>query len=581
MIKPPKFNFNQKALGKYWYLCWVGKIRHKNDNFLALLHFVNSNKGNDHVNDINSSYRCVIEVSIGVLYLLPIGTIYNADGSIHKTLSDYDKKYYTKVSAVANYNPTTENFSFLKSSYSHLTDKIDFEGLRYFKFINRKSDKNNPDKVIRVHVILPIQTLCNYLFFKSSNIINRLLNEDLGQCFMLKSKKIIHKEDKKIGFVIYDNKKLNYSEAKALAPFLFMRNNSGIKSITALETNLKHFFYSNKNDISKFKKGTYLYTELPFNHQTFFKLQGKEFNDNGKHYFMAYRIIGHEFRGKNIFDVDEVLLEKLYPQNNLKNQNSSQNTVITGTTPVLLENLEISITNTSGNNSIPIHQEIIETDSFFDFDIPIYEVIKDVNDKDYDATLIPNDMDIEGATLAPYISDSDSEFIRVNYNSSLKEVNRFEFIKQTVNILHLNYGVEFKFKTMNKVISSSLTYNFIKLERSHQVMVVELLFENKYFYLVEFEMGHTGFIHDNRFDSIIPFRLEMFVVDCLTHYTELEKNQRFWTVLKEKTVLFLKRHSIVVEMSLEHQSKGFKTNEEVILKMANKIFDDRIKKMIA
>jgi len=569
MRKTPKINFNSSATERYWYLYWIGKIVYENRIFKVRYYFINTWRNDDQIRGYKNGTIEVKTLPIKSLFSLTPGIIYDSLEDNLITPSNYLErdKQQLSVFAVPNYRATTRPFPFLKSEYTPLNEDMDFEGLSYYTF----NSENDYGKSIKV--ILPIHVLCHYIFFKSSNLIYLLINHDLSEFFYMNDKAILDLEGEKVGFVKYNNSVIKEQDAINLAPFLFMQNDKGIHALNSLSLRLKKFFIEYKDYESVIKLGKYLDTDWPFTKNMNLNIQGKEFTVNGESFFMGYRIINHNIKG-NLLTVDRIRVLKTFSTSKVNDDSTKLSITVKNNSD---RNLETSLENIVGNSTYNIQQNFIETDSVFNFEVPVDIISNNESDASYNMNLIPSEEDLSKGTLNTFNADPESEYIRQEFNSRFKlKIDRFDFVINAVSKLKTEFNIDANFNTLDKKMLTQHTYNF----QDNKVMVIELNHEDHFYYLVEFDRGTLGFIHKTDFTSVIPLFLEIFIDNCLLELENLYKNEYLWTRIKKKKNEFLEEYQIVVRTSLTHQVDGFENADEAAIHMAEKIYNDRILKKV-
>ncbi|UTD15414.1 hypothetical protein HER15_08020 [Tenacibaculum mesophilum] len=578
-MKSPKIKFNPKAPGRYWFLTQVGKVVFKDLIFQVKFHFINTYQANSLYKGFNNSYKETHILAIEYLDLFSRGTIYDTvKNEIITPDKYYNKKWGIKLTIPPSYYPTTKEIPFANSKYSGL-DNIDLSDIQYYKFKEKKSNG------YKTNVYMFMDTVCNYLFLKhSSRLISLILKHSISSLFLTSEKRVFVENEKVIGYIKYDNQKLKYSEAKAIAPFLFMKNNLGEKALTQIESNLKSFFIKNKNNQEKLNEGTYLKTFFPFHNSIDFELQGRSFSVDNNSYFTTTRIVGHVSK-EDTFDVDEIHLKELFPNNSTQERDSKNIQSIIKPHTVLSEQALSNLTNEIGNSAVPTHHNIDKIDNMQDsFSLPVKKIIRSDQYEAYDVSSIPSDKEIKGATLSTYENNPLSENIRTNFISIFYKrikISKFELMKLVVNKLENIYNVKCSYDNLGLRIPANKIY----VLNGHKVMIIEMVYTHKskdyYSYIIEFEKGHAGFIHNVNMHSIPQFTIEIFIDLCLLKLKNLNKNERVWSSIYSLSNKMESKHLIKIGTALTHQTKELNNNDEIAEKMAEKIFNDRICKLVS
>lgn len=573
--------FNENAPGRYWYLYWIGKITVDSNIFKVKLNFINTDNKNNFYNGYKKykEYKQEVILPIEVLVLLTPGTIYDSKKKEFIFSSDYNRdERNVKIDFPSDYRKTKKVFPFLDSEYSVLDERDDLDGLNYYVFETSKLIFNKKSKI---RLFLTDYVLCKYFFFKSSKFLSLLMREGLKELFDINNLKIITNEhSKRIGILKYNNNLLGESDVSLIAHFFFMPGDRGIKSLIKLENEVLNFFVNERNNFEKLKSGIYLNTIFPFSENLLsVNIQGKEFKVDGQDYFIAERIIDHQYN-PNLFLVDEIKIEEFFPKKSTdQKEDLDKIKVSLPAQPSIKGNRINLISESLGNSKVDIINTYINSGNVSGFQFPVTKIIRDEQEKAYDVSLIPTEMQLNRGTIINQGSKFDSDSVRNNFidNQSFDSISRFELMRLTVRKLEEEYDVKCQFKCLNDFILSNNTYKI----SNHSVMIISLNYKNKYFYLVEFNRGFTGFIHDNLMNRIDPFTLELFLKSSVKKIGELNKNQHIWTKIKEFSEVILEKQGIVIADPLKHSLLNYDKASEAAFGMAKKIFNERILKIVA
>lgn len=557
-----KIDFNDNAPNPYWYLYWIGKIIFENNIFKVKLYFINTSEPNNLCSRFNDKFKEMKIVSVENLSYLTIGTLYDKKNEqIIYPSSYYKESLKMDINFPFEYNRTAKVFPFLDSKYTPLDNQFDFESLKYYFFINRKT----------TNIYLTTYNLCNYVFFKTSKFVGLLLSEGIHNLFAIEDIRIISSDNKRVGIIKYNNNKLGELDVKPIAPLFFINNNKGIKSLEAIETRIKSFFINNKNNKQVLESGIYLDTDFPFDTNIKFKLQGRTFSDEERKYYMVSNIIEHE-RSDDIFTVDEIRIEELYPKNSTDERDSLDKIKDYVLDQPTIKNDSISIGNSEGNSHGNIKNQSDGSNDEFGFGIPVKKIIRDTQNKAYDISLIPTDEELSDGTLCTYQPDKESTNLRLNFTKDFKSIealSRFELIRLSVEKLK-QYGLNYNFKNLTKFnISSENIYNIYK----SKLMIVCLSYGGNFYYLIELEKGYTGYIYEYNKNKIDPHTLDLFVKFCVDKLTDLKKGEHIWTSIRNFKNDVLNDFSIVIDSPIAHQKEGFRFIDQAVNHMAEKIYE--------
>lgn len=579
--KEIKIEFNKNAPGRYWYLYWIGKITVDNNIFKIKLNFINTDKIDNFYNGYKNykEYKQEVILPIENLVFLTPGTIYDSEKNKLIYSSEYNKdERNVKIDFPFDYRKTKKVFPFLDSQYSIFDQRDDLDSLDYYFFVTSKIIFNRKSNI---KLFLTDYVLCKYFFFNSSKFLSLLIRQGIKELFDISSIKIITDDNsKRIGLLKYNNNLLGEEDVSLMAHFLFMPGDKGIKSLLKLESEVLSFFVRERNNHEKIKSGIFLNTIFPFSENLLsVNIQGKAFKVDEQDYFIAERIIDHQYN-PNLFLVDKIRIEELFPKTSTDQKADLDKTKVSLPAQPSIKGNRINLTSESlGNSKANIIDTHINSGRVSGFQFPVEKIIRDKQDKAYDVSLIPTEKQLNEGTSINQGSDLGSDSVRNNFLDTLPptSISRFELMRLTVKKLEEKYRVKCQFKCLSSSILSNNTYKI----SNHSVMVISLYYQNKYFYLVEFNRGFTGFIHDNSLERIDPFKLELFLKSSVKKIDELKKNQYVWTKIRMFSDDAKKKLGIVIVDPLKHSLKNYNNTSEAAYGMANKIFNERILKIVA
>jgi hypothetical protein len=565
--------FKENVPGRYWYLYWIGKVIFESNLFKIKLYFLNTEKPDNFYNSYKDcgNHKQEIVLPIENLVFLTPGAIYDSKRKKVLSPSSYNKdEWNVKIDFPFDYRKTGKDFPFLLSKYSPLSEGNDLEGFNYYAFGGSKNRK-----IVTDHV------LCKYFFFKSSKFISSLMRVGINEMFDVNDIKIIISNGKRVGILKYNNNCIGIKDVELIAPFFFTKGGIGIKTLVAIETKVLSFFINNKDNLKKINEGVYLDTSFPFSDNVSFFIQGKKFNVDGNDYFISERIVNHE-HNPNLFLIDEIRVEEFFPKSSTADKKSLDAIKTNIKAQPLDKSKELKLTAESnlGDSQIDIVDNYIGLGNVSGFKFLVKKIIRDSQDNAYDVSLIPTDEEIHDATIVNQESESGLSSIRNNFIEEFinpEYLSRFELMKLTVRKLEEEYQVRCEFNCLDNVILNNEIYVISK----RPVMIISLFYKNRYFYLVEFNRGFTGFIHDKNMDRIDPFKLDLFLKASVRKIDELSKNQYVWTKIAEFSEVTLEKLGIVIGNPLKHNLLNYEKASDAALFMAKKIFEERISKIVA
>lgn len=564
--KFPKIEFDENAPERYWYLYWLGKIVYSRNIFKIKLFFINTKERNNfyrgfaNCRDFKETKILPIEV---LAYLTP-GVLYDTiENEYIFPSSYYNERSNLNINFPFDYRKTQKDFSFLNSIYSPLDDSIDFKGLNYYAF----GRTNN-------RTILTNYVLSKYLFLRSSKFISSLFRNGIAELFDLNDIKIIISEGKRVGLLKYNNNLLGEADVRGIAHLFFIKDNLGTSFFNYIESNILSFFINNRDKPEILKEGVYLDANFPFNENVNFTIQGKKFKENEDEFFISERIVKHE-ASSTLFLIDEIRIEEIYPKNSTEERTALDSIDINAIRQPNIGDVKLTNTDSLGNSQADIVDNNFEMDNQNGFQFPIKKIIRDTQDSAYNVKLIPTDDELNTATIINQGSDSTSQEVRINFVEQFIEpmsLSKFELMRLAVNKLK-ELSVICEFDCLNHKILSNNTY----MIKSSSVMVISLCYKGNYFYVIELENDFAGFVRSDTLERIDPVKLDFFIKVCL----DINKEHRVWTKIREQQMEILEKYGIIIEMPLKHKIKGLKTTSDIAKHMADKIYNDRIIKIVA
>lgn len=582
-----KINFNKNAPGRYWYLYLIEKIGYSDKTINVKFKFINTVSPDNFYKGFNQcrEFRETIVLPVEFLYYLESGMIYDTEIDEFIKQSEYfNENWNITIDFPALLEKTNVQFPFLDSKYSPLNNDDDLEGLSYY-FFDLNSNK----------VILTDNVLSKYFSFKSTKFISRLITNGINELFDIDNITIAFDEQGiKTGYLKYNNDLLSKNDIKGISYLFFMKNNSGIKYLKSLESNIVSYFINNKDNQEKLRSGVYIDTKYPFNHEISYILQGKRFQVDKDYYFIAEKIVSHIAKTNEII-VDRVELEPMNPNDSTKDRKNKEKEDVNRPGEPIKNQLEIT-TNISGNPIGNIKENPIKTNNPNGFSIPTFKKKRKSQNKAYNVIKLPNDQEFKGDTAVVQESDNETKAQRNSFFEQINiiKVDKFELMNLVSEKLKKN-EVIIENNYLNKSILQENVYDF----DGSKVMVLSLCYENKYFYIIDFEKSSGGFIRTNYMTKIAPMTLELFITECLKINIKTDKSKKvdnkndnnenkdenkglsFWTKVRLKEKEIFEKHGVIIEMPFDHPRINIKSKNEAAEKISNKIFNDRIKKIVA
>lgn len=578
MMKTPSFEFNQSAPGQYWLLYFLGKFGYENNMLSVRLYFINTHQLSNNEKFYEREYQEEKLVSINILNYISIGAIYNRDGTCMFSEGNGLKLDLEKVTLNPGYHFSKKKLDFLGSKDFPISSTRNVDGFTYYTF--NTGPKNNPTKVI-----LPLGTLCQYLFFKSSRITIAIFRDTIEDIIFYDTKKITLKEDKLIGEIKYDNSKgWTNQEVLFLARMYFTKGEYGRIALKTLGMKIMQQHINHKNGAKPDVNSHYPEFKFPFQVPTSLNLTGKKFIENDITYFFVYAIQSMSFKEKPI-TVDTIELIKAYPD---KQKHPDSDNLKFRNTPSALSN-EDHLSITSQNDPYRQGGEV-KNQPFLDnfitnlgVDVNIIQYQEPEQDEPENTIFLGSDRPYNGVTTNIEETDSESDLMAENLIKS-EEMNRFSYIKEITKILGEKYNVHSSFNAFTTPLSTEYATTIeCGFGKRVKIMLVTLNFKNAFFYLLELTSGETGMFHSNTFEQLPQLDLLIISKRCIKARDTMNLAQQlnsksYWTLIRED-VSFLKKRGITFLSPIRHESKNFHSSSELIEHASEKIFYTRISKL--
>lgn len=568
-IRKPKIEFPTSANSDYWFLSWKGKYYPKEGVLNRNLYFVNTFDFSDKTSCMNFAETYSISIPFNNDLFFSVGEIYNKKGVMKKGVGDYTKKLKIKNGVLPFYKTTSKSVgidvNYCKGYPFPKNDEL--HGLNYFHLNIFERDFTKSQKETKeIKCILPADILCHFLFFKSNNLLNILLMNRLADFVPIDRIKIYQEEDIIIGELAYDNTKLKKRDVEYLAPYFFFKNSRGIKSMYSIGSNLINDLIVKNNNDEEVKSSIKI--DLPFDCKSKMTLQGKEFFDSGSdcNYFVVYNILKLELEDTKQLIVDRIRVVPMHPNDSTKDRKNHK--------PIVIErnqadrgndNLDINIDNIPGNSAFPVGEERIDKVILSElFNIPIEHSKREKQLNAYQVKTNIFKKEIDSITTCLDDFDSNSKAMRTNFSEITLTINRYDYIVRAIEKLKENIIVEAKYLSLNRELSKMKTIYLFYAGRAYEVMIVQLLYEGRYYYIVEFDKGYTGLISNKNYLNITVDKLILLLREFMVRKIK-------WSEFHESSDDFLKQHDIIVFEPIEHQKNKFKSIDDLIKHASGKI----------
>ncbi|MEP5104318.1 MAG: hypothetical protein ABJQ84_06840, partial [Ekhidna sp.] len=411
-----------------------------------------------------------------------------------------------------------------------------------------------------IHVIIPTILICKKLACFNSTIFNYLVSDRLSEIF--KGWSINNTGESRIGRVLY-NSDFKGHQVKTIAKWLFTIDNEGLRFLKMIGSNLKEHLMNSEGS-----NGDYLKTEIPFNGDVNFFLEGKKFFYRNNSIFITERILSVGF-DKNIFTVDSIELIPMYDKRSTESRKDKNVTEVDRNVAYNTnDELEFERGNYAGNSFHGIETEELPDDTGDDFglDIPIKIIRREDQENAFISHNNPVWMDLEGRTIETEKVDSDSMLLRTEFDLPTPTIKRFEYLRSVANILYKDYDIRNKFFELDNRITESGVQNIDFHGKSEHFLLIELNTNSRFFYILEFNSGHTGIFHSLQLNKISNEVMILLVREFL-------KNEKRWSSIRNISEAFEKKFNVRILTPMEHQVKYLGSKESIERKAAKKLYD--------
>lgn len=601
MAKKHKLEFPQAA-GRYWYLFWIGKIYIEDKVFKVNLFFVNKANPNVDITDFSIESQTFIHKvnASNLMYYYP-GIIFDSQElnliapiMLDKDNPDYKKsltRMRTRMENDKPYYPTSTTIPLVGVRNFPRVKELQEEDITFMKYYRSFTNRDQSKKIFTV-IVTPY-CLLDYFFFTNSRIINKILS---GQAIMaFKFDKLIisshpDKLGKKIAKLPYDNEILTKNEAKDIAPYLFMKDKLGVKMLNSIYSSLYNKFRKNKKNEDE-RTGAYM--DLYFNTNKYeLKLEGTSYYDKTivkekikQHHniYLASKITECIFLENNIFEVDEIVLIPLFPNNKNSDTDDVNITSLDTYEPsqeIMTLNMYPNRPASYSNNNKP---DTIKTNQVRPFNIDVK--IETLTGDNANIINTPSDISVDGVSTE---TGNDSIFDDL----LLLQQDAEKIYYKTILIDNLEYFAEVvkELKEMEK--SRNISVNDDPLNEGREkypvdmkninnylIDIVEIQSGKKYIYAVEFGHGMIGIFNDTNGVQISSERLGVLLKQFIKKDEEQLKNKNskkkenimLWTIIMNNFDEEFAGQEIKIQRAVKHVRKDKSITDTAIKKTAEKI----------
>jgi len=527
-----KENFKKNS---FWFLNWIGGVYIVDDIKYADFHFINKDTPDDKFNEFQQNCQVIVQLKFSLTSYFSIGCVFDEYGRLlyfpeginyECDLIDIneDNDLYLVKGEIHGIN---ENVVYPFPSYT-ITDELEY----FTANINVRNSN--------VKVILPVLAMCNYLYFKSVDLTEYIISNEWASVFSFRE---VERDNIKTGYFEYDNSKILNGEIKSISQFFFLKDSLGLKSINLIGTHLIKKLIHNR--LENINKSIYLSTVIPFSNGANFKLKGKIINHKNQNYFFTYAVENIALKN-NLFSVDKVILvprfsEIQYLEDKLKlirEVHKRRNRKLYEGYSTLRE-----VANYNGAN--------FPTD-FFLKKSPLL----------FDLSIITQMSDDELKIIHKKLYSNNSTA------NTLKSDYIFLICEELISNLTSNYV---NFIAIDQVFYNRKETVIIVNDLKFKVLIIEISYQNNYFYLVDFFIDYLGLIScENQNSKITPLTLKIFLHKVIYEYFRLP-NFFLWYALKENKFFFIENFGIDVLDYLRYDAGDIYCNDNKVNKKVTDI----------
>ncbi|KAF2082005.1 hypothetical protein [Flavobacterium sharifuzzamanii] len=516
-------NFIEKS---FWFLYWIDGIYIRDEVKYADFHFINKNSPDDNFHEFQNSKRVIISLKFSLVCFFSIGCVFDEYGRlIHFPEGD---NYNSDVITLS------ENYSLIKekANIKELVDNI-FYPLPSLRLTNEICYfvANVKIKKDWIKVIIPILSVCSYLYFKSEIITELIVSNDLLYFISFHE---LEKDNKKIGYVEYDNSKILNNEVRSIVPFFFLKDSLGMKSLDLISNNILLGLIQNR--MEETDKLIYLNTIMPFSNMVDFELKGKMITINNKKYFFSYAVKNIIIKDDDLFKVDKVMLVPKY--NKVK----------------YWENAIKNFRERTKRERRKLNEG--------------YKKLQYV--KDYNGIYFPSDFCLKNlpSSFGLYIETqmSDDELIEIHHNLYQNNSRGIALNSNYMNLIYESLINDIRFQKINFIAIDDVIFKrkqtiiFVN-ELEFNVWVIEIKYKDFYFYLIDFLREHIGVVSSIRgYSRITPLTMKVFLHKIIYNYLRYP-NFYMWFKIKQDRSTFIKDFEIDILDSQDYNPLDFYSSD--------------------
>lgn len=517
---PNIFQLKEHFIKKsFWFLYWIDGLYIIDGIKYADFHFINKDTPDDKFNGFQKNCRVTTRLKFSLTSFFSIGCIFDEYGRLVRFPegSDYNcdvitiSEDYDLIKARGNIQELSENVFYPFPSFNLINE------IYYFT-------ENVKIKGSNIKVIIPVLSVCNYLYFKSEIITDCILSNELSSFFSFHE---IERDNVKTGYFEYDNSKILNDEIQSIAHFFFLKESLGLKSMNLIGNYIILSLIQNK--IEKNNKQIHLNTIIPFSNVADYKLRGKIININSKKYFFTYAIEDIILKD-NLFRVDKIILVPRYPE---------------------IQYFE---------NTIKYFREKHKRTRR-----KLYEGYKNLRAvEDYNGVFFPVDFFLKNPPLYFGLNIQTQmtydELITIHHNLYLNNDKAITLKSNYIYLICESLINDIRFQNVNFIVEENVIFRrketiIIVNELEFNVWVIEIKYKNFYFYLIDFLRDHIGLVSSKRENSrITPLTMKVFLYKIIYNYFRYP-DFYIWFKIKQDKSIFVQDFGIDILDFLEYNPK--------------------------
>lgn len=505
---------NVKTTLNYWYLYAIGKIFFEDGtNFTyCSFYFISKKEPNDKFKNFRRNKKVKINLDASLMIFFYPGCIFSKEGYLI-----YSPENYITASGYINIDfdrcQQASKGLFLDDNFRNQYPTLPQEQLNEFFYFTQKITKDGRD----IHAIVPCNVICNYLYFKTIYITTKLLNYDFY--FSIES------TANGIGQLLFDSANYIPEEINYLAPYLFINDSNGIKSLNLIGSHLKKSMFENSD-------GAFLQTIIPFDCENRWTARGQEIMANGVSYFLVHDIQSLKLDTKSIFSIDRIVLKP----NGIKRLNFHS---------LLLKKQKLGLNRDVNYKQVPLkrisNKTLIKriyhpTQVNFGIDIDVNNDIEEY----YRSYFHPSCWNFPQENLTQSV-----------YENLIDKKVHFNFIIETIEYLNNIENCTSKFCVFNP---NDETSTYLRIyEKSYELVLAEFKLRDRYIYILYItEDNYWLFSNQIRNREFALVDLQIFTRKIiLDYYLPVKKELR--SIVFRNTTILTRYNLKLTALNLEKQ----------------------------